>query len=148
EVIGELIVFEDVGAKAQIHRGDLRVGGLDGEGGDLRLGREIGAHLVDAGADVGERIGGREVELEAYVDGRQALRALRLDVVDAVGGADGAVEQGDDEAAHEIGVDTQADGLHRVGGALDARILPHDERSERLQAAHQDENVHHDGEHR
>src|SRR5690606_9926922 len=45
EVIGELIVFEDVGAKAQIHRGDLRVGGLDGEGGDLRLGREIGAHL-------------------------------------------------------------------------------------------------------
>ena len=47
---------------------------------------------------------GVEVELEADVDGGEALDALRLDVVDAVGGGDGALERRRDEAAHQIGV--------------------------------------------
>ena len=101
QVVGDLVVFEDVRAEAQVHRRDLRVGRLDVDGGDLRLGRQVGAHLIDARADVGERAGGGEVQLEPHVDGRQALRALRLDVVDAVGGGDGALERRGDEAAHQ-----------------------------------------------
>ena len=109
QVVGDLVVLEDRRAEAQVHRRELRVGGLDGDRGDLRFGRKIGAHLVDARADVRERVGGVEVELQADVDRREALDALRLDVVDAVGGGDRALERRRDEAAHEIGVGADVD---------------------------------------
>ena len=40
-----------------------------------------------------ERLRGVEVELQTDVDGRQPLDALRLDVVDAVGRGDRALER-------------------------------------------------------
>ena len=73
QVVGDLVVLEDRRAEAQVHRRELRVGRLDVDGRHLGLGRQIGAHLVDARADVGQRVGGVEVELEADVDGREAL---------------------------------------------------------------------------
>ena len=119
QVVGDLVVLEDLRAEAQVHRRELRVGRLDADGRDLRLGRQIGAHLVHARADVGERAGGVEVELQADVDRRQALDALRLDVVDAVGGGDRALERRGDEAAHQIGAGADVDGAHGDGRALE-----------------------------
>ena len=56
QVVGDLVALEDRRAEAQVHRRELRVGRLDVDRRDLRLGRQIGAHLVDARADVGERV--------------------------------------------------------------------------------------------
>ena len=89
--------------------------------GTSASGRQVGAHLVDARADVGQRVGGVEVELEPDVDRREPWAALRLDVVDAVGGGDGALERRRDEAAHEVGAGADVDGAHGDGGALELR---------------------------
>ena len=63
-------------------------------------------------------LGGVEVQLQPDVDGRQALDALRLDVVDAVGGGDRALERRGDEAAHQVGAGADVDGASRVTVAL------------------------------
>ena len=148
QVVGDLVVLEDRRAEAQVHRRELRVGRLDVDGGDLGLGRQIGAHLVHARADVGERVRGVEVELQADVDGREPLDALRLDVVDAVGGGDRALERRRDEAAHQIGAGADVGGAHRDGRALELGVLAHVERADRLQAGDDDHQVDDDREDR
>ena len=59
QVVGDLVVLEDRRAEAQVHRRERGVGRLDVDRRDLGLGRQIGAHLVDARADVGERVARR-----------------------------------------------------------------------------------------
>jgi len=53
--------------------------------------------LRERGVDV-------EVELEVDGDRAQALRAGTLDVIDAVGARDDALEWRGDEPAHEVGI--------------------------------------------
>ena len=72
----------------------------------------------------------------------------RLDVVDAVGARDDALERRGDEAAHEVGVRADVDGRHRDDGDVAARILPHAQRADRLQPRDQDDEVDDDREDR
>ena len=148
QVVGDLVALEHVGGEAEIHPGDLRVGRLDLDRGHLRFRRQIGADLVHARADVGQRLGGVEVQLQPYVDGRQAEDALRLDVVDTVGGGDRALERSRDEAAHQVGVGADVDGPHAHGGALQLRILAHVQRADRLQPGDDDQHADDDRQHR
>ena len=103
QVIGDLILFEELGGEAEVGGGELAVGRLDVEDRDLRLRRKIAAHLIDLGADLGQGLGGVEVEPQAGPDDGDVLLALRLDVVDAVRGGDHALERSGDEAPHQIG---------------------------------------------
>src|SRR4029079_4725668 len=111
---------------------ELCVGWRDGERRDLRFRREIGAHLVHAGADVAESVGRGEIESQTDFDGRKAELTLRFDVVDTIGGGDGSLEWRGDEAADQGGA--RAD-VHRAAGArlaLDLRVLPYAHAPDRL----------------
>ena len=50
QVVGDLVLLENVRAEAQVHRGELRVRRLDVDRRDLGLGRQVRADLVDARA--------------------------------------------------------------------------------------------------
>ena len=130
--------------KLRYAEANCAVGRLDVEDRDLRLGREIAAHLVHLRADLGERSRRVVVELQPGGDGREVLLALRLDVVDAVGGGDDALERRRDEAAHEVGVRAHVDGGDGDGGVLAARVLADVQRADRLHAGDHDDEVHDD----
>jgi hypothetical protein len=148
QVIRDLVLLEDRRAERQVHRRDAAVRRLDRDRRDLGLGRQVGADLVDAGADVRERVAGVEVELEPDVDRRQALDALRLDEVDAVRGRDRSLERRGDEAADQLGVGADVRGAHRDRRALELGVLSDVERADRLQPRDHDHEVDDDGEHR
>src|SRR4029079_4486214 len=147
QIVGDLVVLEQVVREAQVHGGDLRVGRFHLDGRHLRLGGQIGADLIDARADVGQRLRRVEVQLQADVDRRQTQAALRFDVVAAVGGVDGALQRRGDEAAHEVGAGADVDGPHRHGGALQLRVLEHVQAADRLQAGDDDQHADHDRQH-
>ncbi len=147
EVVGDLVLLEDGGAEAQVHRRDLGVRWFDVDGGDLGLGGQVGAHLVHAGADVGQSIGRIEVELQAHADRRQPLDALRLDVVDAVGRGDRALERRSDEPAYELRVGPDVHRAHAHRGALELGVLPHVERADGLKPGDDDDEVDDDRQH-
>ena len=113
QVVGDLVLLEDVGGEAQIGRGELAVGRFDVDDRHLGLRRQIAADLVDLGADLGQGLGGVVVELQAGGDGREALGALGFDVIDAVGGGDGPLQGRGDEAAHQFGAGADIDGGDR-----------------------------------
>src|SRR5207245_7454965 len=75
---------------------------------------------------------------------RDALMALRLDVVDAVGGRDHALERRGDKTPHQLRVGAHVGGGHRDGGIFAAWILPHVERADRLHAGDGDGEADHD----
>src|SRR5690606_12972807 len=129
EVVGDLVLLQDVGAEAQVGRGELRVGRLHVDHGDLGLGRQVAAHAVHLGADLGEGAGGVVVELEAGPDGGDALGAGGLDVVDAVSFGDGALDGRGDEAAHQIGAGADVGRGDGDAGVFAARILAHRQRA-------------------
>jgi len=145
QVIGDLVLLEQIRAEAQVGRGEAGVRRLDVDGGHLRLGREVAAHLVHLGADLGQRPGGVEVELEPHADGGEPEGALGLHVLDAVGGGDGALQRRGDEAAHQVGTGAHVHGGDRYGGILAARVLAHLEGAHRLEAGDDDDEVHHYG---
>ena len=145
QVVGDLVLLQDVGGEAQIGRGELAVGRLDVDHRHLGLGRQVAAHLVDLGADLGQGLGGVVVEPEAHLDGGKAEAALRLHVLDAVGGGDGALQRRGDEAAHQIGIGADVDGGDGDRGVLAARVLAHIEGADRLQAGDDDDQVDHQG---
>ena len=147
EVIGDLVGLQHVRVKAQVHRRDLVVGGLDVERRLLGLGRQVVAHLGDLGLDLGQGGVGVVVELEVDVDGAQPLGAGALHVVDALGARDDPFQGRREEAAHEVGVRADVDRLHADDRQIAARILPHVERVDRLVARQQDDEVDDDGQH-
>jgi hypothetical protein len=148
QVVGDLVVREDLRAEAQVHRRERGVARHDRDRRDLGLGRQIGAHLGDAGVDVGERRRRVGVDLEPHLDRRAPLDALRLDVVDAARGRDRALERRGDEAAHQIGARSDVDRRHGDRGRLDLRVLPDVERADRLHPGDQDDQVDHQREDR
>ena len=93
EIVGDLVLLQDVGAEAQIRRGEPAVGRLDVDDRDLRLRGEVPAHLVHLGADLGQGLRGIVVEPEAHADRGEAEGALRFHVLDAVGGGDGTLQR-------------------------------------------------------
>jgi hypothetical protein len=146
EIVGDLVLLQDAGGEAQIGRGEFAVGRLDVDRGHLGLGRQIAPHLVDLGADLGQGLGGVEVEPQARLDGGKAEGALRLHVFDAVGRGDGALQRRGDEAAHQVGVGADVDGGDGDRGVLAARVLAHVEGADRLQAGDDDDQADHQGE--
>ena len=137
-----------VGREAEVHRGELGVGGLELDDRRLGLGRQVVAHLRHLGLDLGERGVGVVVELQVHGDRADALRARRLDVVDAVGAGDHALERRRDEAAHEVGVGADVGGRDRDHRDVAARVLAHAQRADRLQPGDQDHQVDDDREDR
>jgi hypothetical protein len=147
EVVGDLVLLEDLRIEAEVHRRERGVGRLEGDGRDLGLGGQIPTNLVHAGADVGQRAGGVDVQLEADVDGREPLVALRLDVVDAVGGGHRTLDGRGDEPAHQIGAGAHVGRADGDGGALQARVLANVEAADGLKAGDDDDEVDHHGQH-
>ena len=141
QVIGDLVLFENIGAEAEVHGGNARIRRLDRNGWNLRLRWQIRTHLIDSSADVGKRIGGRVVQLEPDLYGGKALGTLRLDEVDAIGGRNGALERGGNEAAHQIGIGAHVSGAHHYGCALDLGVLSHVETANCLQPGDDDYQV-------
>ena len=143
QIVGDLVLLENIGGETQIGRGELAVGRLDVDDRHLGFRGQVTADLVHLGADFRQRLDRIVIELQAGVDGRDSLGALRLDVIDAVGGRDGALQRGGDESAHQIGVGADidgGDGDHRV---LAAGILADIERADRLQPGNDDHEVDH-----
>ena len=91
----------------------MRIRRLDVDDRNFGLGRQIAAHLIDLGADLGQGLDRIVIEPQAGADRRSALGALRLEVIDAVGGGNGPFQRRGDEAAHQIGIGTGVDGGHR-----------------------------------
>ena len=109
--------------------------------GTSASGRQVAAHLVHLGADLGQGLGGIVVELEAHGDGGEAEGALRLHVVDAVGGGDGPLQRRGDEAAHQVGAGADVDGGDGDRRVFAARILADVQGADRLQAGDDDDQV-------
>ena len=66
-----------------------------------------------------------------------------MDVIDAVGGRNGALQGGRDEPAHEFGIRADVDGRDGDDRVLAAGILTNVERTERLQASDDDHEADH-----
>ena len=80
--------------------------------------------------------------------GAHALGARRLEVVDAVGARDDALERRRDEAAHEVGARPDVGGRHADDRDVAARVLPHAQRARGPEPGDQDHQVDDDGEDR
>ena len=128
EIIRDFVRLQNVRGEAQIGRGELGIGGLDGDDRHLRFRRQIVADRVDLRADFGKRLVRVVIQLQLRRDGREAELLCRLDVIDAVRRRDGAFERRGDEAAHQVGVGADVNGRDGDGGDFAARILPDVER--------------------
>ena len=121
------------------HRGDVPLGRCEAEierrvrpiGAlhldDRRLGfrRQLGAHLLQARGDLGERRRAVVVELQAHGDGADAGAAGRLDVVDAADRRHDALDRRGEEAADGLGAGAGVDRRDQHRRAFDARKLLH-----------------------
>src|SRR5205823_2180152 len=145
EVVGDLVLLEELGGEAQVGGGELAVRRFDVEDRYLRLGGQIAADLVDLGADLRQRLGRVVVEAQPGADDGDALVALRLQVVDSVGGGDHALERRRDEAPHQVSVGADVGGGDGDGRVLAARILADVERADRLNAGDHDDEVDDEG---
>ena len=141
EVVGDLVLVEIGGRKSQVHRGELRVGGLQIDDGNLRVRRKIVADLRYLRLNLSQGRGGVIVDLQVNLNRAQALRAGRLHVVDAVGAGDHALDRRGNESADQVGVRADVYGRDLHHGDVAARILPHAQRANRLQAGDQDHQV-------
>ena len=148
QVVGDLFGRQDLRPEAEIGRGKLRVGRLHTDRRHLGLGRQVVAHLIDLGGDVGERLGGVIVELEPRSDDRDALQTLRLDIVNAFSCGYCSLERRRDEAAHQFGAGADIHGgdLHR--GVFAERILAHAQRMPGAQPGDDDQQIDHCRQHR
>ncbi|KAF5049797.1 hypothetical protein DSECCO2_436140 [anaerobic digester metagenome] len=141
EEVRDLVLFQVGRSEAQVGRGELAVGRFDVDDGHLGLGRQVAAHLVDLGADLGQGLDGVVVELEADADGREILCALGLDVVDAVGAGDGPLQGRGDEPADQIGAGADIGRGHGDHGVVAARVLAHREAEHGLQPGDDDQQI-------
>ena len=76
------------------------------------------------------------------------LRALRLDVVDAVRSRHRALDRSSDKSPNEFGVSADVNRGHRDRGDVAARVLPHIQRLHRLQTGDEDDKANHHRQHR
>ena len=76
EIIGDLVRLENIGGEAEVAGGELRIGRLDVDYGDLRFRWKVAADLVDLRADLGKCLVRIVIQFEPRGDRRNALRAL------------------------------------------------------------------------
>ena len=145
EVVGDFVLLEDAGGETQVGRGKARVGCFHIDHRDLGFGRQVATDLVHLGTDFGERLVGVVVQAQPGLDGREALRARRVDVVDAVRRCDGALERRGDESPHELGICTNVGRGDGDDGVLAARVLANIQRADGLETCHEDDEGHHKG---
>ena len=146
QVVGDLRLIEIRRREAEIHRGELRVGGLELNHRRFGFGRQIVSDLRDLRLNLRERIVGVVIQLQVHRDRADGLAAGRLHVVDSVGAGDDALERRGDEAAHQIGVRADVGRRHLHDRDVAARVLPYAERADRLQPGNQNHQVDDDGE--
>ena len=113
EVVGDLVLIEILRREAEVRRGELAVGRLQVDDRRFRFGRKLIAHLRHLRLDLRQRGVGVVVEFQVNGDRADALRARRLEVVDAVRAGDDALERRGDESAHEIGIRADVGGASR-----------------------------------
>ena len=106
------------------------------------------ADRIDLRADVGQRFVRVVIQFQTRRDRRNALLTLRLDVIDSVRGGDRALERRGDESAHQFRVRANVNGRHRDRRDIAARILANIDRLHRLQAGNENDEAHHDRQHR
>ena len=143
EVVRDLVLIEVFGREAEVGRRELAVGRLQVDDRRLGLGGQLIANLGDLRLDLRQRGVGVEVELEVRGDRADALRARRLEEVDAVRAGDGALERRRDEATHEVRVGTDVRRGDDDVGHVAARKLAHYQRTDGLQPRDQNHEVDH-----
>ena len=141
EIIGNLILVEILRIETQIHRREFGVLGLDFDHWSLCLGRQVVSNLGDFGLDLRQGRIGVKVQPQMSRDRAQALRARRLNVVDAVRAGDDSLERRGDVAANKIGVRSDVNGLDGHHGDITARILPDVQRLDGDQPGDEDQQV-------
>src|SRR5262249_44068767 len=134
--------------KTEIHGRKLVVRSYQFNDRGLGFRRKIIAHLGYFRLDLRQGRVGVIVEPQMHRNGAHALRAGRLQVIDAVGAGNYALERRGDEPAHQIGIRADIGGRHPYNRYITPRILADAERADRLQARDQDYQANHNGEHR
>ena len=148
EVIGDFIRLEDVRDETQVSRRALRVRAFDVDHRHLGLGRQVAAHLIDLGADLGKRLRRVVIELQPGGDDRASLQTLGLHIIDAIRCRDGALDRCGDETSNEIRIGPDIDRGDGHRGVVAARVLANGESQYRLSSRHEDEERHHHGQNR
>lgn len=143
EVVSNLIFVEVLGRKANVHCGKFLVCRLQIDYRYLRLRRQVVLHLVDLGLNLGQGRVGIVVQLQVDNNRAQALRAVRLHVVDSVGAGDHTLQGRGDETAHQVGIGSHIHGCDLDDGNVAARVLPHAQRAHSLETSNQNDEVHH-----
>ena len=143
QVIRDLVRLKNVGGKAQVGRGDLRVGRNNRNHRNLRLGRQEVTDGIYFGADVRQRFVRVVIQFQARRDCGNALLTLRLDVIDPVRGRDRAFEGRGDKAADQFRIRADVNGRHRDRRDIAARILAHIDRFHRLQTGDENDKADH-----
>ena len=143
QIVGDLVLLEDVGGEAQVGRGELAVGRFDVDYRHFGLRRQVPPHLVDLGADLGQGLGGVVVEFQPHLDGGESQTALGLHVLDAVGGGDGPLQRRGDKTPHQFGVGADINGGDGNCRILAAGILANIQGADGLQAGDDDHQIDH-----
>ena len=133
EIVGDLVRLQNIGGEAEIGGCELGIGRQDVDHRNFSFRGQIVPLLIDLGADLGERLVRIVVEFEVRRNRRGALRTLRLQVIDAIGGRDRALERGGDKPAHQLCARAHVNRLHAYRSDVAPRILPDVERRNRLQ---------------
>ena len=134
EIVRNLVLIEVGRGEAEVERSELRIGVLHLDDRRLRLWRQVVANLGHLRLDLREGIVGVVVEPQVHGNRAETLRARRLHVVDTVRAGDDALERRRNEPAHEIGVGADVSRRDADDRDVAARVLPHAQRADRLQA--------------
>ncbi len=102
EVVGDFVRLQNIGGEAEIGGSVLGVGRLDVDHRHFSFRGQIVPLLIDLRTDFGERLVRVVIEFQVRRNGRDALRTLRLQIIDAIGGRDRALERGGDKSAHQF----------------------------------------------
>ena len=127
--------------EAQVERRVRPIRALHLDRRRLRLGRQLGAHLLQPGRDLCQRRGAVMVELEVNGDRAHAGTAGRLDMVHAADRRHGAFDGRGEEAAHGFRAGPGVDGGDHHRGALKVRVLLDRQRHQRPRSDQHDHEI-------
>ena len=147
-VVGDLVLVKVRRRESQVHRRKLRIRRLQVNDRRLRLGRQVVAHLRHFGLDLGESRVGIVVKLQVYGDRADALSARRLHVINAVGAGNHSLQGSRNKSAHQVSISAYIHGRDLHHRNVAARILPHAQRADGLQARNQNHQIDANGENR
>src|SRR6202040_1410300 len=104
QIVGNLVLVEVGGGKADVHRSKLIVGGLQVDDRRFRFRRQVIANLRNLRLNLRERGVGVIVQLQVHGDRAQPLGARRLHIVDTVSTGDDTLQRRGDESTNQVGV--------------------------------------------